>query len=319
MGIIDLKQTADILRANDNFLILTHRNPDGDTLGSAFALMYLLRAMGKTAMVQCCDKIPQKYSYMFSQSDIGEPKNPYVIAVDVADENLLGPGVYEKYQGKVKLCIDHHVSNKGYADSLFLRDCAATCEIIYDLFCMTGVEITKIIADCIYTGISTDTGCFKFANVTVSTHTIAAKLIAAGADFVEINKAMFETKSRGYFQLEAWALESLEMYFDGKCALMTITQEMLKNSGTTESDCDGIAAIPRKIEGVMAGVTVRERTDGTYKISLRSHAPVDCTKICSKMGGGGHARAAGCEIEREVFQEKKELLLSIIKEELDSI
>ena len=316
---IDLKTTAGLLRENDNYLILTHRNPDGDTLGSAFALMYILRYLGKNAKVQCCDRIPEKYSYMFSPDDTGEPENAYVIAVDVADEKLLGSGVYEKYQGKVKLCIDHHISNKGYAEKLLLRDCAAASEIIFDLANELGVEIDKRIADCIYTGVSTDTGCFKFANVTARTHEIAAKLIEKGADFVEINKVMFETKTKGYFQLEAAALESLEMYFDGKCAVMTVTQETLNNTGTDESDCDGIAAIPRKIEGVLVGVTVRERSDGTYKISLRSHAPVDCTKICTEMGGGGHARAAGCDIERECFQEKKAQLLAIIKREIDSI
>ncbi len=316
---IDLKKTAGILNANDSFLILTHRNPDGDTLGSGFALMYILRSLGKTAKVQCCDKIPAKYSYMYSPDDIGEPDNPYVVAVDVADEKLLGSVIYEKYQGKVKLCIDHHVSNKEYAETLLLRDCAAASEIIFDLANELGVEIDKRIANCIYTGISTDTGCFRFANVTAYTHEIAAKLIEKGADFVEINKAMFETKTKGYFQLEAKALESLEMYFDGKCAVMTVTQDALKNTGTDESDCDGIAAIPRKIEGVLVGVTVRERTDGTYKVSLRSHAPVDCTKICTEMGGGGHARAAGCDIERECFEEKKAQLLSIIKREIDLI
>lgn len=316
---IDLKTAAGILKDNDNYLLLTHRNPDGDTLGSAFALMYALRSLGKNAKVQCCDKIPKKYSYMYSPDDIGETEGSYVIAVDVADEKLLGNGVYDRYQGKVKLCIDHHISNKGYAEYLLLRDCAAACEVIYDLIGILGVKIDKKIADCIYTGISTDTGCFKFANVTDYTHIIAAGLISAGADFVEINKAMFETKSRGYFLLEAAAVNTIEMYNGGKCAVMTITQKMLHASGTDESDCDGIASIPRKIEGVLVGVTLRERTDGTYKVSLRSHAPVDCTKICGEMGGGGHARAAGCEFSRENLEKEKAQLLAIITRELDSI
>ena len=109
------------------------------------------------------------------------------------------------------------------------------------------------------------------------------------------------------------------MYNGGKCAVMTITQKMLHASGTDESDCDGIASIPRKIEGVLVGVTLRERTDGTYKVSLRSHAPVDCTKICGEMGGGGHARAAGCEFSRENLEKEKAQLLAIITRELDSI
>ncbi len=314
---IELNEVASILKANDNYLILTHRNPDGDTLGSGFGLMHALRQMGKSAKVLCCDEIPAKYSYLYSDGDVGDVDGAYVIAVDVADEKLLGEGVYEKYSGKVKLCIDHHISNKEYAEKLYLRDCSAVCEIIYDLLVMLGIKKDAQIADCLYTGISTDTGCYKFSNVTARPHEITAKLMAIGANTVEINKLMFESKTRGYYMLESAALSTLEYYFDGMCAVMTITQKMLNDSGTRESDCDGISGIPRKIEGVLVGATLRERPDGTFKVSLRSHAPVDCSKICLKLGGGGHARAAGCELSVENIERDKQLLLDTIKEELD--
>jgi len=314
---IELNEVASILKANDNYLILTHRNPDGDTLGSGFALMHALRQLGKRARVLCCDEIPKKYSYLYSEGDVGDVDGAYVIAVDVADEKLLGEGVYEKYGGKIKLCIDHHISNKEYAEKLYLRDCSAASEIIYDLLVLLGIKKDVRIADCIYTGISTDTGCFKFSNVTARTHEITAKLMAIGANTVEINKLMFETKTRGYYMLEAVALNTLEYYFDGMCAVMTITQKMLDDSGTKECDCDGISGIPRKIEGVLIGVTLRERADGTYKVSLRSHAPVDSSAICVKLGGGGHARAAGCELSTLNFEADKQKLLDTIKEELD--
>lgn len=313
---IDLNEVASILKANDNFLILTHRNPDGDTLGSGFGLMHALRQLGKTAHVLNCDEIPKKYSYLYSPEDVCDIDGAYIVAVDIADEKLLGDSVYDKYCGKVQLCIDHHISNKGYADKLYLRDCSAVCEIIYDLTELLGAEIDRKIADCLYTGISTDTGCFKFSNVTARTHEITAKLMEYGADTVEINKLMFESKSRGYYMLEAAAISTMEYYFDGLCAVMTITQKMLNETLTKESDCDGIAGIPRKIEGVLIGATLRERPDGTFKVSLRSHAPIDSSAICGKLGGGGHARAAGCELSVENIVADKQKLLNTIKEEL---
>ncbi len=315
---IDVAKAAELLKAADNVLILTHRNPDGDTLGSGFALMHALRSKGKRARVLCCDKIPKKYSYMFGERQ--EDFSPeYTVCVDVADIKLLGNEFSKEFGNNVDLCIDHHGSNTGYADNLLLRSCAATCEIIYDIVNLLETEITPIIADCLYTGISTDTGCFLFSSVTPETHIIAADLIKKGADYVNINKIMFETKSIGYFKLEKSALSTIETFFGGKCAVMSITQKMLCESGTDESDCDGIAGIPRKIEGVLVGVTVRERSDGTYKVSLRSHEPVDSAKICKLMGGGGHARAAGCELNPEAFEAEKAKLLSIIEDELKNI
>lgn len=315
---IDVAKAAELLNAADNILILTHRNPDGDTLGSGFALMHALRSMNKKAKVLCCDEIPQKYSYMFGEKQ-DDFSAEYTVSVDVADIKLLGNDFSKEFENKIDLCIDHHGSNTEYADNLLLRDCAATCEVIYDVINALGVTITPLIADCLYTGVSTDTGCFLFSNVTPETHIIAADLIKKGADYVNINKVMFETKSIGYFKLEELALNTIKTYFGGKCAVMSITQEMLRESNTDESDCDGIAGIPRKIEGVLVGVTVRERIDGSYKVSLRSHEPVDSAKICKLMGGGGHARAAGCELNPDALETEKAKLLSIIEDELKNI
>lgn len=316
---LNVKETASLISEQKRVLILTHRNPDGDTLGSGFALMHAVKKLGIEAKVWCCDEVPQKYNYMYSAEDFGDYSDAYVIAVDVADNKLLGSGEIEKYKDKVKLCIDHHISNKEYAENLLLRDCGAACEIIYDVILALGVEIDKAIADCLYTGISTDTGCFMFSNVSTRTHLIAADLMEKGANIVDINRVMFDTKSMGYFMLEAAALQTVETLFDGKCAVMTITKEMMAKTGTCESDCDGIAGIPRKIEGVLVSATLRERDDNTYKVSMRSHAPVDSAKICLTLGGGGHARAAGCELRVDHFEEDKARLLSAIKEELESL
>ncbi len=312
-------ETAAYLQKQDKIVILTHCNPDGDTLGSAFALLRALAQLGKTACVVCNDEIPAKYSYMWAGVKQARFAPDCIVAVDIADEKLLGAQLQKTYGGKIDLCIDHHLSNTQYADALYLRECAATCELIYAVLCALHTEITAAIADCLYTGISTDTGCFRYTNVTPETHEIAAKLIRAGANHGEVNRVMFETKTSTYLTLEALALKSLEMHFGGRCAVMTITQEMFRKSGSNESECDGIASLPRKIEGVLVGVTLRERKDGTFKVSLRTYAPIDASKICKALGGGGHARAAGCELNAAEIAAEKEKLLSVIRTELENI
>lgn len=322
---IDEHKAAELLKKSDNILILTHRNPDGDTLGSAFALLHALRALGKNAAVDCSDLIHQKYSYMWQNDEsiycesASKAFSPdFIVAVDVADEKLLGSELLKKHGSLIPLCIDHHISNTGYAENLYLKECSATCEMILDIIKELGVKINNIIANCVYTGISTDTGCFRYSSVTPETHLKAAELIACGADFGNINRIMFETKTRSYLRLEELVLKSIEMYFSGKCAVVTITQNMFDESGSNESECDGIASLPRKIDGVLAGVTLRERADGSYKVSLRTYAPVDAAKICGCLGGGGHARAAGCDFGSD-YSAGKAKLLEIIKAEIDKV
>ncbi len=311
---IDVKECAKLLKDNDNFLILSHRNPDGDTLGSAFALKRALDRMGKKSMVRCQDTMHSKFSYLWEKLDNKDIEYDKVIAVDVADKKLLGEKFEGLYGDKVFLCIDHHMSNREYAENLLLEDRAAAAVVIYEVVCELGVEITPEIANCVYTGLATDTGCFMFSNTTPTVHRIAAEVMEKGADYPLINRLMFETRTISYIKLEQMAVASIENYFDGKCAIMTITQEMFRESGSNESECDGIASIPRKIEGVKIGVTIREKSEGGFKVSLRTVEPYDAAKICGKLGGGGHNRAAGCDFDCSLT-EAKNRLLELIKAE----
>ena len=315
MNKIDVKQCVELLKEFDNYLILCHKNPDGDTLGSAFALHRGLTKLGKKSMVRCADTINDKFSFLWDELDNSEIEYEKIITVDVADTKLLGSDFDQEYGNKVFLCIDHHLSNTNYAENLLLEDRAAAAEIIYEVVCEMGVEICPKIANCIYTGIATDTGCFLFSNTSPTTHKIAASLIEAGADYTTINRVMFETKTLSYLRLEQMASSSIEMHYGGKCAIMTITQAMFNKSGSNESECDGIASLPRKIEGVKIGVTIRERNDKSYKVSLRTVEPYDAAKICGRLGGGGHNRAAGCEFFCSLDQAKA-ILLETIKAEL---
>lgn len=312
--IINLNEAASFLQTHDNFTILTHAHPDGDTLGSGFGLCLALRSMGKKANVINNEDIPEKFRYLMIEDMDFEEQT--VVAVDIADISLMGRDLEKIYAHKVDLCIDHHGSNRLFAQLNYIdSDAAAAAEIIVELIELMNVEISKEIAGRLYTGISTDTGCFRYANVTPKTHLLAAQLMGYGADAAKINVAMFETKTKTYATLERMALDSMEFFFDGKCAMIVITQEMFEKSGSSENECEGVAALPRQIEGVKVGVTVRQRRNGTFKASVRSHDPVDASAICAKLGGGGHRNAAGCSLPY-TLEQAKEMLLEAIGEAL---
>lgn len=311
--IIELSSAAEFLKNNNNFLILTHGHPDGDTLGCGLALKEALVSIGKTCRVYCGDPVPAKFGYM-GQTDSDDFIPNKIVAVDVADTKLLGKAFEEKYADKVDLCIDHHGSNRLYAKNTLLdSNAAAACEIILQVIRELDVEITKSIADCIYTGLTTDTGCFRYSNVTPRTMRMAADMIEAGADNAKINTVMFETKTKTYVALERLALDGMKMYFDDKCAFITITQEMFRKTGSDESEVDAIAALPRQIEGVVVGITMREKTDGTFKVSMRSSETADVSEICATMGGGGHPRAAGCTVDGDIENATQTVLENVKK------
>ncbi len=293
---IHLEEAASLLKEKDHILILTHQSPDGDTMGSGFALHLALTQLGKQARVICADGLPTRFQ-IEPLPDFSDFTPELIVAVDVADAKLLGDSLQE-YADCVDLCIDHHPSNTEYAAQLLLRDdSAATCEIIYDLLLEMGVTITPLIAGYLYMGISTDTGCFKFSNTTSQTHRIGAELIDLGADYVRINVRFFDKKSKNRIALERQALDSIRYFFNERCALMVVSRQMIVESNTDESELDGVSAIPRQIEGVEIGVTLREKENGSYKVSMRSGEQVDACAICKMLGGGGHMRAAGCTVE----------------------
>ena len=297
MMIDTAEQAAEILKEQDDILILVHAHPDGDTLGCGYSLCRSLISLGKRAAVSCSDEIPQKYAYLSKDIEQYEFQPKFIVAVDVADTKLLGKKNESLYADKIDLCIDHHGSNILFAKKTLLDPtAAAACEIILKVIRALGAEVTPETADCIYTGLSTDTGCFRYSNVTPATMRTAADMIESGARHAAINTAMFETKTKTYVALEKMCLAGMKMYFDGKLALITVTQEMFRQSGSDESECDAIAALPRQIEGVIVGATMREKPDGSFKVSLRTHSPADAAKICASMGGGGHQRAAGCQL-----------------------
>lgn len=310
---ISVKKCADILREKDNILILTHANPDGDTLGSGFALCRALMKIGKICAVINADDIPKKYNYLFDDIVEIKFKPDYVVAVDVATVKLLG-GLEEQY--KIDMCIDHHSTNTEYANLLLLEDAPAACQIMYEVVLALGVEVDKKIADCLYTGLTTDTGCFRYDSTTAQTYRVAADLIDAGADNGRINRIMFETKSKTYARLERLAIESMRFYEHERVAVITVTQEMFQLTGSNAQETEGLAPLTRQIEGVEIGITIQERPDGTCKASIRTFESVNAAKLAACFSGGGHAQAAGCKFDCDV-KEARRLLVDKCREMLE--
>ncbi len=295
--LLKIEEAISRILKEDSILLLCHKNPDGDTLGSAAALYHALCALGKQTAVLCADPIPSMYRYMQIEVFRQQFEPQFIVAVDVASIQLFGDAISE-YTQHVDLCIDHHSSNSGYAYGTLLDStAAATAELMYELIPMLGVEITPLIADCLYTGLSTDTGCFRFSNTTAHTHQVAAGLMELGARVEELNEILFESKSKGRMAAERMALDSLEYYYEDRCALIVLTKEQIAESGVAPSELEGMTGLPRMIEGVEVGITIRQQPSGSYKISVRTTRGVDACAIARRLGGGGHTRAAGCELE----------------------
>lgn len=313
---MDCAKTAALLKGWDRVLILSHASPDGDTLGSACALMGGLISLQKQVDFRCADEIPHKFDYLFQGLSLGGFVPEHVMTVDVADLALLG-SLKEEYEGKIELAIDHHGTHKPFAENCWVEpESGATAEMVWLLLKELGVRADKATASCVYTGITTDTGCLRYRNATPRSYRIAAQAMEAGADAAEINRMMWESKTRAQMEAERLVLGDLEFFCEGKCALVQVPRSVLEKTGTTDSDLEGIAALPRQIEGVLLGVTVKEKADGTVKASVRANPPANAAAVCEKFGGGGHTGAAGCSFPGLSLAEAAEKLKAACEEEL---
>lgn len=314
---IGIAEAAARLKSADRILILSHMKPDGDTLGSGFALLYSLLRLGKTARIECADGFPARYRFLYQDFDVNaqpdfEPE--LVVAVDIADTQLFGDAAAH-WVDRVALCIDHHPSNSRYADELLLdTNAAATAEIVAEVLESLGVTPDKQTAVCIYTGITTDTGCFRYSNTTSATHRLAARMIDLGVKHYTIDKLMFETKSVARMELERMVMDTLEYYYGNRFAVIVITDEAVAQTHVPEEDLEGIAAVPRQIEGVEVSATLRQKGGDRYRVSLRTCSRINASAVCAKLGGGGHARAAGCVLECPLEEAKLRLISALAAE-----
>lgn len=316
---LNCAETAAILRGWDRILVLSHASPDGDTLGSACALMRGLRSLGKSVDFFCADPVAPKYEYLFEGLALGGFEPEHVMTVDVADAALLG-SARERYEARIELAVDHHGTHVPFAENRWVEPhSAATTELIFLLLQELGVKPDPRMADCIYTGLTTDTGCFRYRSVTPRTHRIAAETIELGADAGEINRIMFESKSKGQVEAERIVLDGMEFFCGGKCAMVRVPRSVYERTGALESDLDGVATLPRQIEGVILGVTLKEKEGGEIKASVRSNPPADSAALCAKFGGGGHTGAAGCSFPGLTLDEAAESMAAACEAYLKEI
>ena len=317
--IVDVGGVVVALWAEGDILIWTHHRTDGDTTGCAGALCRALRQIGKTAYILQNPEITKRYAPLIVPCYPPEGFVPsYVVSTDIAEEKLF-PDTAEQYKGRVDLAIDHHRSNSGFGRKNLIRPDAGGCaEVLYDVIDALGAKFTADIAECIYIGVSTDTGCFKFSNTTAHSHAVAAACLTAGIDGGEINRALFETKTMPRFQMERIVFDTMEFYENGAIAVALLWREDIDRTGADMDDLDSIASLTRQIEGVQIGITLTENKDKTVKVSVRTTKEMDAAAICKKCGGGGHIRAAGASFDCGM-EEAKAAILNAAKEQYHAV
>ena len=309
---MDCRQAAEFLKTRDNYLILIHKRPDGDTTGCAAGLCRALRTLGKTAYVLPSPDATALLAGYLDGLTAPEGFAPdTVVSVDVAALGLLPPNA-EPYKSRIDLAIDHHPSQEFFAKETCLEADRAACgEIIWNICKELGATGPDV-AEPLYAAVSTDCGCFVYANTTPHTHRVAAELMERGIDFKALNKRHFRTKSRKRMMLESMLYQRMRFYHDNTVAVVPITRELLDSIGATSEDTDDIAAFAGQIEGVLHSVTIREHEGGEFRISVRTRADLlNATKVCARLGGGGHRAASGCTVKGSVAEAEAAILAAI--------
>ncbi len=291
-------ETAAYLLDRNGFAIVTHRRPDGDTLGSAAALCRGLRSIGKSAHILYNPEVTVKYAHLIE--GISKPAaqpGDVIISVDVASPGML-PEAFAHLLGHIDLRIDHHRSSESFTDFELVDPQAAACgQIIYDIMSEMGVHLDTPMANALYTAISTDTGCFRYANTQSHTFEVAAACAAVSKDLPVLNQVLFETNSLKRLKLQGWIVENLRFLADGKIAICALPLAVEKAMELTEDDMENISGFPRSIEGVKIAATLRQQEDGMVKLSVRALPEYDASAVCARFGGGGHRGAAGASMD----------------------
>lgn len=304
-------------------LILLHRNPDADAVGSAFALKRVLEALGSPAYCVCADELPRRLRFLVNGEQesllpASIPARAYerIVAVDVASPAQLG-SLWELYGGDISLMIDHHESGEAFADYFVRPSAAATAEILFDLFKELAAEghlqLDQTLCTLLYAAISADTGCFRFSNVTPETHERAAELIACGIDAAAVNHLLFQTKSMEVLRAEGAGISNLRLFADGRIAVVTFPYALKVALGLGDEHLDTLVDIARSVEGAKIAIAIRQpTTEGIYRVSVRSSCDYDVSVLCAAFDGGGHKKAAGCTLSAADMDAAIDKLLAVI-------
>ena len=304
------------LKNAKTIVILTHESPDGDAISSSLSVMHALAQFGKNADVVIPEHA-KDFDFLPGADQIlnsgKEEQYDLAISVDCTDLKRLAGGKEFFETAKKTVEIDHHSVNAMFADYNYVDPVSPSCcQVLIGMFEYYGVEITKEIANCILTGMITDTGGFQWGGVTPETFEFAAELIRKGAKIKEICRKALRNKTKAHCKLERLVYDRLEFYEDDKIAISYITIEDNQNTGAKLGDEEGLTEMLRDIEGVEVAVLLKEKEGKNgYKASLRSHETINVSEICLLLGGGGHPGAAGCFIPGTLEQAKAKILDAI--------
>ena len=306
MKILTRNECAQYLLSHDNYCILSHRRPDGDTLGSTAALCLGLRQMGKTAHVLRNPEITDHFRWLHEGLAKEEAEEgDTIVTVDVASPGML-PIAFQHLLGKIDLRIDHHASATSFTEYELVDGASASCaEVVWDVLKWMGVRSDRAISEAVYVGVSTDTGCFRYANTTDHTFSVAAECARGGARVYELNQELFETNTLGRLKMQAWIVENMRLLRDGRMAVVAIPRQVEQDIGVTDDDMDNISSFPRTVAGVCLAATLRETNDDGTKISVRAIPGYDATKVTVPFGGGGPKGAAGASLKMPLEEAAK--------------
>lgn len=291
---VTIRKMAEKLRLYDEYVIVYHIRPDGDCIGSSFALALGLQSIGKKCIVVGRDPVPQIHQYLTNAVRQDDIENPIYFSVDAVSPMRTG-----NYADKhFTFCIDHHRDNSINADFKYVEeDCGACSEIVFKLLQAMNVVITKNIADLLYTALVTDTRCFQTSDTSSQSFEIAAELVRFGADNYNISRRNCFVKSKGRRAIEEILKESLNFSCNGSIITGIITLEDLKKADIADSEIEGINSYVEQYEEMQIGVTIRELPDGRSRCSTRTNGNISSNDICAAHGGGGHYHAAVCELD----------------------
>ena len=300
------------IRSHNDFILIAHVSPDGDTLGSCFALCGGLELLGKSVQIVCAEPVPAIYRFLpFSERvlspDRAKPAEA-VVCVDCADIRRTDSAEPLFHAAKSTLNIDHHGTNDRYADVNFVRIAGATGELAYNLLTALKVALSIDIASCLYTAITTDTGNFSYSNTTPDTLRIAAELLDLGIDLPYLNRCLFRTVPYHKMRLHALAVTKSELHAAGQIGISTLTLDDFRSCGATGEDSEGIIDSIRDIDTVELAAFLRESEDGSIRVSLRGKSRADVSRIALLHGGGGHRFAAGCTLHCPMTEAKAIIL-----------
>ncbi|WP_248926327.1 DHH family phosphoesterase [Paenibacillus hamazuiensis] len=305
-----LEAAARFISDRDDFLVVSHVQPDGDAAGSTFAVGWMLRQLGKTYTLINEGRMPGKFLYMagnqtITSCDDSSMQRTYrhIISVDCADFARIG-AVHTWFAPQAELLnIDHHATNDRFGHTNLVRDdAAATVEVLYDLAVHMKLNMTEPLNICIYSGLLTDTGGFRYANTSPKVMHIAAEMLRLGVKGYELAERLLETITVPQISLLKQALQTLSFAHDQKVAWLHVTMDEVQQFGAASEDMDGLVNYPRNVEGVEVGILFKEREGDQVKVSFRSAGRVDVAQLAKRFGGGGHVRAAGCTVHGKLSE-----------------